>query len=726
VQSNPPSYDSTLALIDMRPMARWAILAMILASTIRFSTGVALNWTFASYLSAIGLACGCVGYILASKGYPRIGLLLVQSVTVALCSLSAYQQDGLSNIALPIIPLIVVFSGLLFSSLLLLAVTAYSISLVLLMFLGRVSIRGIAYNPNDIGDLVIFVSTVLLAAAVGHVISREVVKAFSEIAQGKEKLRQTAEALKAAEERWHLALVGTNDGIWDWEIEKDRVYISDRWKGMLGYAPDEIPNTTKSWVSLVHPEDLPEVNACLKAHLDGLTPFYTIEYRMRCKNGSYLWILARGRALFDASNKPLRFTGSHTDITEQKHAAEVVQQAREQAEAANQAKSEFLANMSHELRTPLNAVSAMSELLARSPIEESQRELVGTIQSSSKLLLRIINNVLDFSKIEKGQVQLERIPTDLSQLIRAIIAMQSAEAERKGLKLRYSIDPRLPAFILADPTCLQQILLNFMANSLKFTEFGSVSLDVDCIPAESRTRIRFTVTDSGIGIPESMLDRIFDDFYQGDASMTRRYGGTGLGLAIARKLAALKGGEVGVESKLGEGSQFWFEMPLLVPETLPTKEPMRELSANPTHAPRVLLAEDNKVNQRVAFAILSRFGCVVEVVNDGVEAVQAFEQTEFDLILMDCHMPVLDGLSATRQIRAQSGRGATIPIIALTADVLGGIQQQCLEAGMTGYMSKPIEMQRIEELLAPWLNPSPQMEKTGLHSNGGSSSIENI
>jgi PAS domain S-box-containing protein len=668
--------------------------------------------------------------------------------------------------------------------------------------------------------------------------------------RAKEEISRQAAEIKEAQERFQRAVSGTQDALFEFNLQTGEIWHSPRFRQMLGYDGSE-SNEEGRPEAFIHPDDGAIVGKAMSDHLQHGVP-YDIEYRLRKKNGDWLWVRSRATAERDADNRPLWLAGSIHDITEERAARVAMERATQQAEEASRAKSTFLATMSHEIRTPMNGIIGMTGLLLDTRLDRVQRDYAETIRASAESLLTILNDILDFSKIEAGKLDIENIELDLRSNVDDVGSIMAFQAAAKGLELVVNVRPEVPERVLGDPQRIRQCLLNLVGNAIKFTPAGEVVLEVCLLGRQSgRALLHFEVRDTGIGIPRESLDKLFQPFTQADSSTTRRFGGTGLGLSIVRKLVEMMGGQTGAQSEVGKGSTFWFTLPLEeaggwsdwepqhaniqqgrrillvddndtnrrvlssqmahagyevltashaqeamgmlrsgrgafdavvldyqmpdmdgamlgeqimkardIPPTrlvlltsldrsgdmqrfadigfsayltkpVRTRELLdcldRALSrgaedwhmrsqpiitrgtlvaneAKRTYSGRVLLVEDNAINQRVARRFLERMGCEVHVVGDGKQAVEAFERNSYAFILMDMQMPVMDGLEATRRIRALEGDSRHTPIVALTANAMRGTLERCLEAGMDDYLTKPLEVSRLQDVLDRFLN----------------------
>lgn len=649
-------------------------------------------------------------------------------------------------------------------------------------------------------------------------------------------------ALVAAEERLRLALDGSRDAMWDWDVPAGSLFVR-------AAELEEDGEALSRWVgaeeilAMAHPDDVELVREALFAHLGGHTPLFTVEHRVRI-GGEWRWRLSRGRVVtIDGDNKPVRVVGTSIDITQRISQEMELRRAKDLAEAASRAKSEFLANVSHELRTPINGIIGMVDLLRDDELSDVQSEQLRLLGGSAEALLRIINDLLDLSRIEAGKLRLDPRPFEIAREIGDLVASMQYRVSGRGLQLLSEIEAGVPGVVVGDASRLRQVLTNLVGNALKFTEEGAVVLRVQReVSLPDRPVVRFEVEDSGIGIDQSKILAIFSPFEQADTSTTRRYGGTGLGLAIVRRLVELMGGEVGADSMPGHGSKFWFTVPFRLPTaghtvarptgrvlvisderttrdrlgrllqlrglrsevarsdafadasavqvpgapeglsfawdaavidirslrlplhylleqlrthgpaesavvlcgtTLPEKaggfvwvqvpyseddlatavgSVLQERAASTgefqvppellhTAGPaalgplRVLLAEDNPVNQRVAAAFLERAGHSVTIVSDGQQAFDQAMAGGFDLVLMDVQMPEMDGLQATRAIRDAEAGKRRLPIVALTAHAMDGDRELCMAAGMDAYLSKPIRREELLETVAAVVRP---------------------
>jgi PAS domain S-box-containing protein len=669
-------------------------------------------------------------------------------------------------------------------------------------------------------------------------------------------LKRTEAALTSTERRLARTMLGTRDGVWEIDVKADRLWYGPRFEELLGFGTGELDRTREGSERLMHPDDVAPARAAFKNHLSLDTPL-DIEVRLRHAKGHYEWVRLRGQAERDAAGAPVWVAGSTQLVTDRKLAEQAALDAKLAAEAANRAKSNFLANVSHEIRTPMNGVIGISQILAETKLDHTQREYVDIIRGSAQSLLSLINDVLDFSKIEAERVELEQVDYDLRDVVYDTAAATALQAAVKGIELVVNIDAEVPVLRRGDPGRLRQIIMNLIGNAVKFTHEGHVLLHLSRIVAEDGSpKVRIVVEDTGIGIPADRLDRLFKSFSQVDSSTTRHYGGTGLGLSIVKRLVELKGGEVGVESTVGRGSRFWVNLPVaalidqagpsplgrgkrvlvvddlavcgeglatklalfsfeatvvgsvdealarlgaeesfdlvLADELMPGKggmELLAALRAQPRyerlpfvllslfgsdhaavagvpHQPdaivlkpiraiklamlldkvlsgeaprladaplaaranttfqgrRVLLVEDNPVNQRVAQRLLQKLAAEVTIANHGAEALERLAEGEFDAVLMDCQMPVMDGFTAAAKIREaekQAGAGKRVPIIALTANVLSEDREHCLAAGMDAHLGKPIVASQLVDCLGRYLDALHDVDLAALHELTG-------
>ncbi len=679
------------------------------------------------------------------------------------------------------------------------------------------------------------------------------------------QLKLAEAALTSTEKRLARTMRGTRDGVWEFDVAAGQFWFGPRFEELLGFAADELPRSLETFKRLMHPDHRDEALVAMDVHLIDDQPF-DVEVRMQHRQGHYEWVRLRGQAERDSRNKAVWLAGSMQVVTDRKMAEQAALDAKLAAEAANRAKSSFLANVSHEIRTPMNGVIGISQILAETRLDPTQREYVDIILGSAKSLLSLINDVLDISKIDAGHLELESVDFDLRDTVYDMAAASALQAAVKGIELVINIDAEVPVLTRGDPVRFGQIIMNLVGNAVKFTHEGHVLLRVSSASApEGAALLKIEVSDTGIGIPADRLDRLFKSFSQVDSSTTRHYGGTGLGLSIVKRLADILGGGVGVESEPGRGSRFWVTLP--VPTTRPKGEPSRlgagrrvlvvddlevcrsglatklklfsfepvtvasvdealarleagesfdivladelmpgkggldllaALRADPRHARlpfvilslfgadhaafaslpqrpdamglkpirayklatlldhafsgealpaqstttpanlsaslrgyRILLVEDNPVNQRVAQRLLEKMAVSVTLANNGAEALERFAEAPFDAVLMDCQMPVMDGFTAATRIREaeeQSGTGKRVPIIALTANVMNEDREQCLAAGMDAHLGKPIVPSQLADCLERHLSGRKllsDVDLTALHElTGGDADFE--
>lgn len=672
--------------------------------------------------------------------------------------------------------------------------------------------------------------------------------------------KQAERATLESERRLKATADAAGLGLWEHDLASNRILVNAHWASMLGYDPETflepsgdwyaLPKGPEDWRALVHPDDAVRTWHQFEEHLAGRSNSFGAEFRMQCDDAEWKWIKGAGRVMErDASGQPLRVAGIHMDVDLEKDLQSQLIQARDEAEQATRAKSHFLANMSHEIRTPMNAIIGMAHLALQTDLNPRQRNYIEKVHRSGESLLSIINDILDFSKIEAGKLTIENIPFDLEDIFRKLADLVGFKAEEKGLELAFQLSSDLPVTLIGDPLRLGQILLNLASNALKFTEKGEVIIGCDLVALEGRScTLRFSVSDTGIGISEEQQGALFQSFSQADTSTTRRFGGSGLGLAISRNLCRLMGGDLAFESREGEGTTFHLTIPFQLSSEAPTRlsagasglanlhvlivddnpvsreilsallqhmgmrvavarsgaEAIESLAANADTDPvelvlmdwrmpgmdgiataraietdarlsdlplvimvtafgrseamdasqgvsissyldkpvtpsslldavmqamgtqkilqrhdysvtermvqavaslqgaRVLLVEDNEINQELAVELLTSNGISVVVANHGAEALQKLDEQRFDGVLMDCQMPVMDGYEATIRLRE---RFPDLPVIAMTANALAGDREKVLEVGMNDHIPKPIDIQQMFEVMAKWIQP---------------------
>ncbi len=484
------------------------------------------------------------------------------------------------------------------------------------------------------------------------------------------------------------------------DLEGRIQYVSPAVKRLIGFEPEELEG--RDGFSFVHPDDLESCLSTLASLVQNPQQVHHLEYRLRHKSGG--WVEVEGVASNQLDDPAIRgMVINARDIRERVAAARELETAKEAAEAASMAKSAFLANMSHEIRTPMNAVIGLSEVLLQSNLDERQRSLLTKIHESSRLLLGILNDVLDITKIEAGKVALENTDFSLHELLERAVALFSPKAVEKGLVLNAAVAPNMPDRLVGDPLRISQVLNNLLSNAIKFTMRGEVKITAEPVKlSKTGATVRICVHDTGIGMSAQEQRRLFQAFSQADSSTSRRFGGTGLGLAICKQLVELMGGQVTVDSEPATGSTFCVQLKLKRSRQAAARAPKAEIAAGEGCCGlQVLVVEDDPVNQLVAREMLELGGASVTVVDSGLAAAEILKEQPFDVVLMDIHMPGMDGYQATRLIRAMPGK-ESLPIIAATASAMQQERQRCLEAGMSDHVAKPFELHSLLHTVGKW------------------------
>jgi PAS domain S-box-containing protein len=516
----------------------------------------------------------------------------------------------------------------------------------------------------------------------------------------KKDIKTKSDELDIALKRYDIVASNIKEILFLLDPKGNFLYLNKAWEDLTGEKneqtygksfltlKDKLTNQSERAVDKILMNSLSEVND-------------TIEYLNR--DGSREWFELTGRKIYDDKGVLEGTIGTMVNITQIKKTEFDLTKSKEDAEKANKAKDEFLSTMSHEIRTPLNAIVGISNLLLMNETLPDQIENLDALKFSSEHLLNLINDILDFSKIESGKIEFDDSEFSIHDLLLGIRKNYSYPADEKGISFKVKKDEELPEVLIGDMTRLSQIISNLVSNAIKFTSQGNVILDVEVIKSsKTSVRLKFEIKDSGIGIMQSKIDKIFEKFSQASSDTTKLYGGTGLGLPICKKLLELQGSQLYVSSVFGEGSTFWFELDFGVSErfTAPTS---KLIDLKPSFGAiiglKVLVAEDNQLNIMVVKQFLSKWGLDFKIVLDGKQAIEAVEAEDFDLILMDLQMPVMNGYQATLAIRAKGGKYQTMPILALTASTTISVRKEAEDAGMDDYIMKPFNPKDLYQVL---------------------------
>ena len=510
------------------------------------------------------------------------------------------------------------------------------------------------------------------------------------------------EQIQQLNERMDLALLSYKAGVYEWNMEDNSGYLSPQWFLMVGYeeAITSAPALT-TWKDRIHPDDIERIFKDIEIAVENKMTFIESTHRLKHESGGWIWILARGKIQYDEAGNAYRMIGVHTDITEKVNIEKQLRKANEEAKRLAQTKSIFLANMSHEIRTPLNAINGFIKLLLDEETDPKKSKYLGIVDEASHLLLNTINDILDFSKFESGNIQIKKQNFKPRKEIEGVLTLFLPKANEKEITLQAKGLETLPKILCSDILRIRQILNNVLSNAIKFTPVnGEITVTVRYVDKN----LEILVQDSGIGIASDKLEKIFNSFAQVDDSIVRKYGGTGLGLAISKQFTLLLGGEILVESQEGIGTLFTVTIPMEEGDSTQNSEASYDFE-HPLHG-HVLVAEDVAANQMFLEIILKGCGLSFDLANNGLEAVEKFEENQYDLILMDENMPLLNGVGATKMIRnKEDEEGITpTPIIAITANALMGDREKFLESGMNDYVSKPIDPNQLKLVLYKYLD----------------------
>lgn len=531
----------------------------------------------------------------------------------------------------------------------------------------------------------------------------EIAKSFNELAIK----RQGAEAeINLALQRMNEAQAIVHLGSWELDLITNQLNWSDEIFKIFEIDKNKFEATYSAFLNAIHPEDRTMVNDAYNESIKNKSK-YDITHRLQMEDGTIKWVRESCESFYNEEGKPIRSMGTVQDITESKFLEIQLERAKLNAERANLAKSEFLANMSHEIRTPMNGIIGLSSLALKLDAPVTVKDYIAKIHKSGISLLTILNDILDFSKIEAGHMELEHSPFVLTETLQNVLNLFEIRAEENRVNLNLKLDPKAPSEVIGDSLRLSQILNNLVGNAIKFTDKGSVELKIEVLKQNAnRCELKFTISDTGIGMTPEQLGKIFNEFNQADNSISRKFGGTGLGLAISKRLVQKMGGTIEVKSELGKGSVFSFIIDVEIAEENAQKNSHKQKDFDDKlelfSGIRILLVEDNAINQLVAQQMLKTLGVIVTTVGNGEEACNIVQKEKFDLILMDIHMPVMDGLAATSKIIKELDI-RNLPIIAMTAAIMPMDLEQCFLAGMVDYIGKPVDIFELKKVLLRWI-----------------------
>lgn len=525
---------------------------------------------------------------------------------------------------------------------------------------------------------------------------------FALVLRGTEREERSELSNQKIQQRLAIAMQSTADGIFDWNLENDDRFFSPRFKEMLGYQDHELQNSAQAFDEIIHPDDKEKFWEYTNQYLAGQLNEYSYTYRLKYNGEGWIWVHSRARALFDKRGKPIRLIGANTDVTDLKENEERLKKAKQRAVQANQEKSMFLANMSHEIRTPLNSIIGASRILMEDPsLKAEQKKLVKISNSSSQHLLDLINDVLDLAQIEGGELKLKAETFSPAELCQQVISIMSVKAQEKEIDFECHFSKVANYTLIGDPLRLRQIVINIVGNAVKFTEKGKVEVLIDY---DEQKNLIVEVRDTGIGISKDKIDSIFNRFEQEDDTTTRDFEGSGLGLAITQKLVTLMEGDIKVESEKGKGSVFTIRVPLVLVDRdlklVGASVANSDMTQIQTQS-KILVVEDYEANIVIIKFLIDKLGIEFDVAKNGLEAVEKYQQNPYKLILMDIQMPKMDGLTATKHIRAYETEKKLLKstIVAMTAHALAGDQDVCYEAGMDDYITKPIMEPELVRIL---------------------------